>query len=300
MEKTTIVLLGFLLLAAPIAVQAQFTYTTNADNTLTITGYSGPPWAVTIPTNINSRTVSTIGELAFYIYTNLTSVIIPDSVTTIENGAFIQCTALTNVTIPNGVSYIGAGTFEECASLTNVMIPASVISIDDAAFAFCANLNAITVDLQNPFYSSTNGVLFDKSESTLIQFPGKLGGNYTVPGSVTSIGVVAFAGSAVTSVTIPSSVTNMGPSVFELCNSLTNATIPKGVTNMEYEMFTYCPNLISVYFYGNAPTVVMDPYFGPTVFEGDTNATVCYLPGTTGWSNTLPVFRRCSWRHSVT
>ena len=53
MKKTILTLLGLLLLAAPMAVQAQYYCNTNADNTLTIIGYSGPGGDVTIPTNIN-------------------------------------------------------------------------------------------------------------------------------------------------------------------------------------------------------------------------------------------------------
>ena len=59
-------LLVLLLLAVPAVGQDQFDHTTNADGvTLTITGYTGPPWAVTIPTNINGLTVTSIGEDAF-------------------------------------------------------------------------------------------------------------------------------------------------------------------------------------------------------------------------------------------
>ena len=92
-EKQSVIL-AVLLLAAPAAVQAQFTYTnadgsiydysTNADGvSLTITGYTGPPWAVTIPTNINGLPVTNIGTNAFYDLTNLTSITIPSSVTSI-------------------------------------------------------------------------------------------------------------------------------------------------------------------------------------------------------------------------
>ena len=53
-----------------------------------------------------------------------------------------------------------------------------------------------------------------------------------------------------------------------------------------------CNNLTAVYFQGNAPSV------GSSVFDGDNNATVYYLPGTTGWgTRRYPVFRpRCGNR----
>lgn len=44
-----VLLPALLFLTLPAAVQAQFSFTTNADNTITITGYSGPGGAATIP-----------------------------------------------------------------------------------------------------------------------------------------------------------------------------------------------------------------------------------------------------------
>ena len=53
-------------------------------------------------------------------------------------------------------------------------------------------------------------VLFNKYQTTLINYPGGKGGSYTIPSSVTVIGNVAFATCAeVTSIYIPSSVTNI-------------------------------------------------------------------------------------------
>jgi hypothetical protein len=64
-----------LLLTLPVAVQAQFTYTTNADGaSITITGYTGAGGAVIIPTNINNLPVTSIGWAAFYGCSSLTGV----------------------------------------------------------------------------------------------------------------------------------------------------------------------------------------------------------------------------------
>ena len=53
-----------------------YNYSTNADGSANIVSYAGPPWVVTIPTNINGLTVTTIGVGAFDM-TSLTSVTIP-------------------------------------------------------------------------------------------------------------------------------------------------------------------------------------------------------------------------------
>src|SRR5665213_1916330 len=294
---------ALLLLALPAVAQAQFGYTTN-NGAITITGYTGPGGAVTIPSAINGLPVTRIGDKAFYYCSSLTSVAIPNSVTSIGDFAFWECRGLTSVTIPNSVisigdfafadsslfnvtignsvtsigdeafedchsltsvtignsvTNIGGSAFYLCSRLTNAIIGNSVTSIGDGAFGICSNLTVITVDTNNPAYSSVNGVLFDKSQTTLVAYPGGLGGSYTIPDSVTSIGDTAF---------------------WE-CSSLTNVTIGNGVTHIGDAAFEDCESLISVYFKGNAPTADEAISYG-SLFDSD-DATAYYLPGTTGW-----------------
>src|SRR5438477_10171537 len=132
-------LFGWLLLAIPAAVQAQFTYTTN-NGGITITRYTGTSSVVVIPDTITGLPVTVIGGGAFYYWTNLTTVIIPSSVTSIGDSAFGGCHSLTGVIIPNSVTSIGYGAFRECTSLTGVIIPSSVTSIGASPFGNCTSL----------------------------------------------------------------------------------------------------------------------------------------------------------------
>src|ERR1035441_6787802 len=108
-----------LLLTLPATVQAQFNYTTNS-GTITITKYTGPGGAVTIPDTINGLPVTSIGDHAFDSCYNMTSVTIPNSITSIGNWAFQLCTTLTGVTIPDSVTHIGVFAFYNCTNLTSV------------------------------------------------------------------------------------------------------------------------------------------------------------------------------------
>jgi len=58
--------LALQLLTLPAVVQAQFNYSDNGDGTITITRYTGPGGAVTIPSTINGLLVTNIGDWAFY------------------------------------------------------------------------------------------------------------------------------------------------------------------------------------------------------------------------------------------
>ena len=60
------------------------------------------------------NSVTSIGDLAFYDCSGLTSVTIPNSVTSIGDYAFWGCSGLTSVTIPNSVTSIGWGAFSGC------------------------------------------------------------------------------------------------------------------------------------------------------------------------------------------
>jgi|SRR5665213_371300 len=208
------------------------------------------------------NSVTSIGGWAFG-GDNLTSVTIGNSVTSIGDAAFYGCLNLTNITIPDSVISIGDSAFYDCESLTSVAIKSSVMNIGVSAFNFCLSLRGITVDTNNPSYSSVDGVLFDKSQATLIQYPAsKAGSIYTIPDSVTNIEDFAFAGRS----------------------SLTSVTIPNGVNSLGFYTFSTDGNLTSVYFTGNAP-VANDSTFVVGNFNPYYNATAYYLPGTTGWDD---------------
>ncbi len=411
MKRTLHALLGWLLLAAPLAGQAQFYYSENLASSnggfgfneiyITITGYYGPDGAVTIPSTIGDYSVTTIGEDAFLDAIGVTNVTLPASVTTIGIGAFSDsgltsvvlsgnvtniaaeafancasltnailadglnslgpsafsnCTALTNITIPSSVTSIGPFAFSACTSLTNATIANGVVSIGDAAFmgctrlasalipgsvanigedafADCRHLTGITVESTNSTYSSLDGVLYDKSATTLIQAPGGLGGSFAIPSGVASVGVGAFSQSGLASVTIPGTVTSIGANAFYGCFNLTNVTIMNGVATIGAGAFLNCGFLSSVTIPASVTSIGENAFsqtelraitilgsgvnLGPdafganpflagiyfagnapnadsTAFIGDT-PTVYFLPGTTGWGSTLAGLPTAPW-----
>ena len=91
------------------------------------------------------------------------------------------------------------------------------------------------MDTNNPAYSDVNGVLFDNAQSTLVEYPGGLGGSsilpggYTLPGSVTSIGSYAFEGcDGLAGIALPGGLTNIGSYAFDTASTSPTPPFPEG------------------------------------------------------------------------
>ncbi len=293
--------------------------------------------SVTMPDNVTS-----IGYSAFSGCDNLTSITMPDSVMSIGGYAFHGTEYYNNIeNWDNGVLYIGnhlikadtslsglyiikAGTktiaeeaFESCKSLTSVTIPESVTSIGKCrhsncyAFYECDNLTTISVEINNLYFSSNEGVLFNKNQTELIFCPeGKIG-SYSIPDTVTIIGDYAFADcgeltsitigdcvtsigdcafyfcKSLTSITIPDSVMSIGDNAFRACESLASIMIGDGVTNIGDEAFSYCSGLTSITI-GDCVTKI-----GKRAFESCSSLTSITIPNSVT-SIAYGAFNNCS------
>ena len=199
-------LLGLVTFAAMVVICAvcagaetygDYDYSVRDDGTVVITGYSGSAEKVDIPEKIDGKSVTSIGDYAFYYCSSLTSVTIPNSVTSIGEYAFGDCANLTNITIPNSVTSICKGAFIDCTSLTSIKIPNSVTRILRDAFRDCTNLTSVTL-----------------------------------PESLTYIGSAFEGCTSLTSITIPNSVTYVDAYAFAGCTSLTEIKV--AVENPNY------------------------------------------------------------------
>ena len=247
--------------------------------------------SVTIPDSVTS-----FGNYAFQDCTGLTSVTISDRVTSIGTAAFFGCTSLTSVTIPDSVTSIGSSAFGRCAGLTSVTIPDSVTSIGSSAFGGCAGLTRFTVSGGNQYYSSADGVLFNKNKTELIFYlASKTNTSYTIPDGVTSIVEFAFSDcTGLTSITIPDSVTSIGRQAFYGCTGLTSITIPDSVTSIGDYAFYGCTGIASFLVTGG------NQYYssvGGVLFDKNKTVLINYPSRMTGTSYTIPdgVTRICPY-----
>ena len=192
------------------ADEALFGCKESDDGTVSITSYNGHEKNLILPPTIRNKSVKTIEGSVFVGCTDMTSVMIPDSVTSIGSWTFFACTGLTSVTIPNSVKSIDERAFFICSALTSVTIPFGVESIKTWVFGGCISLTSVT--LPDSLKSIEHWAFGGCTSLT----------SFTVPSGVTSIGDWVFYGcTGLKSVMIPDSVTHIGKGAFSLCGQLT-------------------------------------------------------------------------------
>ncbi|MGN0769429.1 MAG: leucine-rich repeat protein [Christensenellales bacterium] len=183
-----------------------------------------------------SDKVTSVGAGAFYFFSALTDVDLGSTVEFIGKSAFFNCIALRTVnfpanlkyvgdsafyndllhsengfSFPDGMLYIGDEAFHSAFKENTVSIPASLSVIGDDAFANTF-VSAFVVDQNNPEYASVDGVFYDKSITTLINYP---------------------ADKRDTLFEIPDSVTTIRKNAIEVTNTLGKIVIPAGVSEIE-------------------------------------------------------------------
>ena len=174
--------------------------------------------------------VTSIGDYAFDLCSEVISITLPDTVETIGAYTFSNCsieeidlpknlktigesafvsTKIKSIKLPSKLKTIGARAF--CGTLLKeVTIPASVIEIGNeqgSPFRALGTLKKIKVSSKNKYYCDVDGVLFNKAKTELLQYPlAKSGSTYKIPSSVDIIGDNAFSGTSLKKITIPNGV----------------------------------------------------------------------------------------------
>lgn len=177
--------------------------------------------------------ITTIRYYTFSGWDTLQSVELPSTLNNIEYGVFDSCESLQEITLPDNLEYIGHMCFLQCTSLKKITIPEKVKHIGYGAFAECSALEEIQVSEKNPYFTSIDGVLYNKHVTELYCCPaGKK--IIHIPETVQIIRKFAFMGCRLLNeVSIPESVFNIQSGAFSHCNNLREILIPASVTQCE-------------------------------------------------------------------
>lgn len=173
-----------------VSGQGTYTYTLNADDTATLTKFTGTD--ANVPEEVTKGTktykVTAIGANAFAIMGSdnrhkdnktLQSVKLPDTITDIGDHAFASCEKIQTIKIPDSVTEIETGTFGHCYLLNSVKLPINLTTIGDAAFSYCSALTSIKL-----------------------------------PEGLTTVGDGSFCAAGLTNITVPKSLKKVGQTAF--------------------------------------------------------------------------------------
>ncbi len=194
---------------------------------------------VTLP-----KSLKTIGEYAFY---GCSMSDIAVYAATIGDNAFTYCSNLESITLSDNLVSIGDSAFQD-THFQSFEVPKNVETI--GKFALKASLmENISVAEGNKYFTSENGVLFNKSKTEILDYPnGKSDTSYSIPNGVTKIGDYAFSGDygELNSVVIPNSVTEIGEGAFKNFGGLGKIDLPKSLKKIGKEAFSGCSLLTEI------------------------------------------------------
>lgn len=249
--------------ASPVS---DFEYEINADGGITITKYIGDDEDVVIPSKIDGKNVTEIGDMSF-MHLNIVSVNIPNTVTVISAGAFSFCRSLTTVELSNSLIEIQSGAFSECKSLSNIVLPSTLEKIEYRAFYQCDALKHINIpksvsELGQSIFASSGleTVEFENGLKTI----GEGAFTYTnlksivLPSSVQTIEARAFYGSKLESVTLNEGLLTIEIEAFGGQTLLKEIVVPTTLTNITERAFYGSDSIEKVIFAGDAPASYLD------------------------------------------
>ena len=207
--------------------------------------YSGD---IVIPETVtyNNKTLTVVGidSYAFYYCSELSSVIIPQTVTYIGSEAFEGCGAITSITIPSSVTFIGYWAFGNCISLNNIVFEDGDKTLEwEYYYNNCAIFDGCPIDslylgrnLKRTDEYYAYGLFEDSSVKKLI-----------VGNTVTEIENRSFYGcEKLTEISLGNSVTTIGERAFSNCDNLTEISLPNSVTTIGQFAFSDCDNLTEI------------------------------------------------------
>ena len=211
-------------------------------------------------TNVSGKALEDNGEMI--------DVVIPTKyhgrpVTHIGWDSFRECQILRSVTIPEGIKGISANVFFDCNNLESVHLPKSMRDFYGSSFASCNSLKEVTVDPDNPWFCSVDGVVYTKDKKELVFYPpGKEDVEFVVPEGCLVIGRGAIAYCEnLKRIIISNTVTEISDESIDFCKGLEGVVVDE-------DNETYCS------IDGNLYSKDMKKFLGFYVSTGNTNLTI--------------------------
>jgi hypothetical protein len=177
------------------------------------------------------------GEFTFKIYFTLNDGLVVSAF--IYNGE--DTTAIVPATA-DGFVVTTVGLNMKELTLKTVCLPETIDELDARDFAGVFTVENIEVSEDNPFFTSVDGVVYNKEGDTLVVVP-PARTSFTIPETVTTLGRFCFSYSQVESIDIPETVTTICEEAFCCTPAMEEVTIPESISTIEPGTFAACSSL---------------------------------------------------------
>ena len=262
-------------LLTPVASAAKeeangFAYTDYRNGTCYIDGFSSPEEAaeiseLIIPETLNGVTVTGIQNGAFMDCTQLTRVVLPNTVKDVSHYAFRGCTNLEEIVLSDNLVSIGYDAFKSCEKLCSIEIPDSVTKISWEAFD--------KTGYYNDEANWENGILY--LDNCLVSAKTDVSGEITIKDGTTAIAERVFRNNGkITKVTIPGSLTYINKQAFERCSGIKEIVISEGVEEIGAEAFYYSPSLYKITLPASLKKIGSNAFGSSAIKEPHYNGTI--------------------------
>ncbi len=199
---------------------------------------------VTIPEEVNGYRVSAIGQHAFYKCTEITEVVLPESIELIGRYAFSGCSSLSRIILPEDLEEIEHRAFYEATSLYQIEIPDNVLFLGEACFRECTSLYSVYIGEgieeipEDCFYKCASLKEIELSDE------------------IVSIGEQAFAFcSCLQELPMSEGVEEIRSNAFQECVDLVEVELGSNVQRVYREVFSGCTNLETLIFGENVDSI---------------------------------------------
>lgn len=221
----------------PVSAE-DFAYSENGSGNIILTKYNGRKASPELPSAIDGKTVTAIGESCFAGNTSVEKIVLPDGISEIGDYAFECCANLEEITLPDSLKTIGEGAFSACTKLSDVQLPDHVETIKKGAFLYCRSI--INIELPADVRELGNFAFSNCSKLTSVTFRGdkvrvlpdrlfcycEKMTDISIPYTLDSIGKRTFSNcESLTNVSLPGELQSVGDYAFESCSSLTKAPV---------------------------------------------------------------------------
>ena len=257
------------------------------------------------------KTITSIGDSAFFACNNITELVIGENVTTIGKIAFGGCTSLLSLYVEGGSTSLGEKAFYAIPDFTTspsrIYVPDNRLEYYQTASGwktYVDNIRAMSESSKTFEYSNLKFEITDNAAKTVKLVGYKIAtGNFFIPqkvisGSntytVTSIGTHAFYNNhGVISVTVPEGITSIADNAFANCTNVESVSLPSTLETIGEGVLNGCIALKTITIPSKVRTIGSKAFKGcSSLATAELDCQVTVLPAYT--------FEECSKLQTAT